>query len=373
MNDTPVPQSALQEILDEYVEKGIPGVSVAIGNEKGVIWTGTSGYSHLQTKTPVDEAHVFGIGSITKVFVAVVILQLSEEGKLDLNATAPEILGDDVLKGIPNTDIATISHMLNHTSGIPSWEDDPKWIAEGRGRDLNVNHIWGKAETLDYVRGPQHKAVNKPGESFSYANTNHTILGLVIEHITKNDVMAEIRQRIYEPLHLDTIYLGGFEPADEKTVPHRYHHATEDFIENAGVAEPFENIRPGLIDATGSNLSVEWVAGGMLSNPKDLVRFATALKNGELLNEDSMAFMKSWTNTGWGETQVGHGIFKSKSGDFTLFGHGGNVLGFTSDMGWHEESGTVMIISTNVGSMHSGDSDNYSNASSFFDDGPEFV
>ncbi len=83
---------------------------------------------------------LFGVGSITKTFAAVVILQLVEEGRLDLHATAASLLGVAVA-GIPNADQATIAQLLNHTGGVPSWEDDPAWIHEGRGDRLDPGRI----------------------------------------------------------------------------------------------------------------------------------------------------------------------------------------------------------------------------------------
>jgi D-alanyl-D-alanine carboxypeptidase len=95
---------------------------------------------------------LFGVGSITKTFVAVVILQLAEEGRLDLNATAESLLGSAVA-GVPNVATATLGQLLNHTSGVPSWEDDPAWIRDGRGDRLDVGRIWDKTATLAYIRG----------------------------------------------------------------------------------------------------------------------------------------------------------------------------------------------------------------------------
>ena len=107
--------SELKALLDEAVASGIPGISAAVA-----------------TGAPVRPEMLFGIGSITKTFVTVVILQLTEEGRLDLNATAASLLGAAV-DGIPNAEKATLAQLLNHTGGVRSWEDDPAWIHEGRG------------------------------------------------------------------------------------------------------------------------------------------------------------------------------------------------------------------------------------------------
>ncbi len=221
----------LQALLDAGVAKGLPGISAAVANRTGVVWTGTAGMADLEAGTPVRPDMLFGIGSITKSFSTVVILQLAQEGRLDLHATAADILGDAVA-GVPNADKATLLQLLNHTGGVPSWEDDPVWIREGRGSALDVKHIWGKDETLKYIKG--HQPLAPPGEQYSYANTNFTLLGMVIEKVTGHTAVEEIHTRILNPLGLKDIRLEGFEPVPEERVPHRYHWDTDDLPEDGG-------------------------------------------------------------------------------------------------------------------------------------------
>ena len=278
----------LQALLDEAVANGIPGISAAVATRDGVVWTGVAGTADLQTGAPVRPDMLFGVGSITKTFVAVVILQLAAEGRLDLNATAGDLLGTAV-EAIPNADKATLAQLLNHTGGVPSWEDDPTWIHEGRGDRLDPGRIWGKTATLPYIKG--HPALALPGEKFSYANTNFTLLGMVIEKVTGHDAVDEIHRRILTPLGLKDIHLEGFEPVPPGQLPHRYHWATSTFRQDAGVNAAFPEVRPGLIDASRSNLSVEWTAGGMVATARDLALYAVALRDGRLLKPESMRFM----------------------------------------------------------------------------------
>jgi len=165
----------LQSLLDVGVSLGIPGVSAAVATRDGVVWTGTAGASNVQTGEPVRPDMLFGIGSITKTFLAVVTLQLVEEERLRLSDSVASVLGD-VVRGIANAEHATIAQLLNHTSGVPSWEDDPIWIREGRGASLEVNRVWGKPDTLAYIKG--HPPAAAPGETYGYSNTNYTLLGL---------------------------------------------------------------------------------------------------------------------------------------------------------------------------------------------------
>ncbi|MFT5141801.1 MAG: D-alanyl-D-alanine carboxypeptidase [Rhodothermales bacterium] len=347
----PGPEAELQALLDAGIEKGIPGLSAVVATSEGVVWSGVSGMANLQTGAPVRPDMLFGIGSITKTFVAVVVLQLVEEGLLDVSATSADVLGAAV-DGIPNADQATIGELLNHTGGVPSWEDDPIWIREGRGADLKPDHIWGKAETLPYIHG--HEPLAGHGEAYSYANTNYTLLGLIIEKVTGNEAVDEIHRRILDPLELTNIRLEGFEDVPSEQLPQRYHWATPDFAESAGVNAAFSEVRPGLVDASASNLSVEWTAGGMVASARDLALYAVALRDGRLLKPESMEFLTDWFPID-DRTKVGHNVFRNEYPDgLAVIGHSGAVLGFTGSLFWLEEGDVVVAVVSNVGTMHSG-------------------
>ncbi len=338
--------------LQKIVNQGVPGISAAIATSQGVIWTGVAGCSNLVTGQLLHEANLLGIGSITKTFVAVVILQLVEEGKLNLNQTAQDVLGRTLVQDVANANLATLAQLMNHTGGVPSWEDDSLWIRQGRGRDLNPQRYWGKLETLPYVRG--RAALNAPGRQFNYANTNYTLLGLVIEKVTGHNVVHEIRTRICQPLGLAETFLEGFEVEPRQRVARRYHFATLEFYRTAGVAAGFPEVRPALVDVSASNLSVEWTAGGLVTTARDLATFALALRAGPLLKAASRTFMQAWESAG-AQWQVGHGLFRDQRfGGRVLIGHDGGVLGFTASFFWVEGSDAVIVLLANVGVMHAG-------------------
>ena len=140
----------------------------------------------------------------------------------------------------------------------------------------------------------------------------------------------------------------------EEQLPHRYHWATPTFHDEAGVNAAFSDVRPELIDATGSNLSVEWTAGGMVATARDLALYGVALRDGRLLNPESMAFMTEWFPIGE-RRQMGHNVSRSEYPDgLAVIGHNGSVLGFTGSLYWVEGADVVVAVVSNVGTMHSG-------------------
>jgi D-alanyl-D-alanine carboxypeptidase len=351
-------EEMLQDALVDGVAMGIPGLSVAIGTGDSLAWVGTAGYSDLLGKVPVKTSDRFGVGSITKTFVARVILQLAQEGKLDLNRTAADYLDLEIVRKVANTNKATIRQLLNHQSGIPDWESQEKWIRAGRGDLMKPGKLWDKTESLEYVTSEHLPADYEPGQQYSYSNTNYTILGLVIEAITGNDAAGEIRKRILQPLHLKDTFFESFEEVPGGYV-HHYHYATPHFVNLAGVHQGFSEIRPDLVESTAANFSPEWTAGGMVSSARDLVRWAQEIRNGELLspgmqNEVFKYYPPKEFSRSKEKYMTGVLRIKDYYSDHAVIGHGGGTLGFTSKMYWLEETDIIVVLLTNVGEMHSG-------------------
>lgn len=349
----PVTNEVLKDALRQRVEAGMPSVSAAIATRCGVVWTGAAGEADIATHRPASASDLYGIGSITKTFVAVVVLQLVEEGKLRLDQTPAGILGQAVTQDIANAKTATLAQLMNHTSGIPSWEDAPRWIHDGRGDAYDPKRHWSAMDGLSYIRGSRPLAA--PGSLYHYSNTDYTLLGLVIEKVAGQPLTTEIRRRILKPLGLRDTYLEGYEPVPEHRVTRRYHFATAEFKQTAGVSKLFPEMRPGLIDVSLSRLSSEWAAGGMVTTASDLARFAQGLRDGKLLKPESLNFIMQWSSTDYPGMQVGHGVFRMLREDGQhQIGHTGGVLGFTADVEWLEEADMVVVMLANAGVVDAG-------------------
>ncbi|KAI1847273.1 hypothetical protein JX265_013546 [Neoarthrinium moseri] len=345
-------EAQLAALLENGIAAGVPGFAAAITSSKDLLWQSNAGLSDLLGSKPIDKDSSFGIGSITKTFVAVVILQLLDEGRLGLRDTVGRFLRPEVYRGIENAEGATVSDLLRHRAGVDSWEDDPVWIRDGRGDRLKVDHIWSKTEPLGYIRRPRIEAPD-PGQWY-YSNTNFTLLGLIIEAVTNSPAEEEIRRRILEPLGMEHTYMEGFEPPNSATVPRRYHWATSQFRDAAGINDAFEEVRDNIIDTTGSNLSTEWTAGGLVSSIPDMLKFCLALRDGKLLSPTSLGLMKDWKPTTESH-DFGRGLFRVMAPDTGTkwIGHFGSVLGFTAGLVWQEEGDCAVCVLANVGTVHS--------------------
>ena len=358
--NSPSMSSARLDHLLEELAGHVPGVAAAVATPRGIAWSGAAGWSNLEARRPMRPDELFGIGSITKTFVSVILHQLASEGRVELDAAPASYLGDE-LDGIANVEDATLYQLMNHTSGIPSWEDQLDWQRDGRGETLDPVRLWGKTDTLAYIVGKP--ALFPPGARYSYSNSNFTILGRVIEVVTGNDIVDEIEARIRRPAGLEHIYLEGFEPVPASKLATRYHFDTRSFRESAGINPAFRKIDDTYIDVSATNLSVEWAAGGMVANATDLARYAIAIFDGTLLDARSLARLQTFRLTkelqGAGRdnqplSETGYGVFRRRIGEHVVMGHGGDVLGYSAWLYYVPEHRIALAVLANAGTMHAG-------------------
>ena len=177
----------------------------------------------------------------------------------------------------------------------------------------------------------------------------------MVEKITGHDVLEELHHRLLDPSGLTEIKMEGFEAIDPLRIPGRYHFNTKEFQRDAGLHSSFQSVTPQLIDVSRSNLSTEWTAGGLMASARHLAEFARALRDGQIVSQAAMDRMMTFTPTDEAGEQAGQGLFRERLENGSLIGYDGGVLGFGGVMGWLEGEDLVVVILTNVGTMHSGD------------------
>ena len=315
-------QPQLKAALKEKVTAEIPGATIAITSPLGN-WSEAAGIANIENNTPLTTKDRFEIGSITKTFTAATILKLVEAQTLTLDDTLTDWLPEEVTTNIANSDEISIRQLLNHTSGIAEY--DAILLQQALLNPTVFLKDWQPEELVELTKDLQ--PFFAPGESWQYSNTNYILAGMIIEAATGNNIAAEIRSQILEPLNLENTFF-----AQEEEIPGGYVSGYLDF-----------DLDGNLDDVSIANLSWSWTSGAIVSNTEDLTQFARALYGGELLSETSRSEMFTLVDTGRGYS-YGLGMMSFETPDLgTVVGHRGGSLGFSSNM-WYSSSDNFTYV-----------------------------
>lgn len=324
----PSPQAAAMQPhfvkLDEFIarhlkETGAPGLTLALSNRAGLIRVSTYGFADAKAGLRVVPETMFEIGSISKSFVGLALMQLHEEGKLDLNKPIVDYL--PWLKINTKFEPITTHHILSHTAALP-------------GVPLLLDALLSELSTP-----------YSPGKKFLYSNTGYNILGFLIEAIDKRPFAEAMRERLLKPMGMsasfpiitnDTRRLMaiGYEPLNEgKPFPL---HGT------LGEAQWVE---------------VDIAAGSVTSTPADMAKYLRMLLNrgalpkGRLISEDTFKlFTKPEINSPFrGEdASYAYGFWVSDIGGHTRLRHTGGMVAFSSSIDADITAGVGAFASVNA-------------------------
>ena len=315
----PSTRSQLRHILkSHYAAHDFVGARIATLERDGTITEAVAGTTSVgRPSRPVDPDLPWQIGSATKTFVAVVVLQLAEEGAIDLDAPI-----DGFMPDLPDADRITPRQLLQHTSGLAEYVNEPA-VVNDQERPWTPSELIAVAEAAGRV--------GEPGGPFHYANTNYIILGEIIEQVTGNSWADEVRTRIVAPLGLT----GTRAMTDERPVGYKYVDGV--LVESTSTCDP----------------SVGGSAGALLSTTRDLLRFGKALTDGTLLSSDSTAAMRTFVpGEDFSEIGIVHGyglgLERYATDAITVHGHMGVAEAQSSFLGIDVERGTVVAVQMNV-------------------------
>lgn len=265
-----VEPSALEERLQGLVDGGYPAALGSITTPDGAITNLAAGVGNLESGSVAPVDGEIRIGSNTKMYVAAIVLQLVEEGLIDLDESVDTYLPGLIPSEGTNRSTITVRHLLQHTSGLQEYVNEYLTdVFEVRNNYVAVEEI------LDGVLELPREF--PPGQRWGYSNTNYLILGLLIEQITDQSLSGQLQERIIEPLGLQRTYLpraGELQLRGEH--PRLYH--IDDTLD--------------LRDITDLDPSFAGAAGAMVASPSELNRFMLALLNGEIVSGPSLREMQ---------------------------------------------------------------------------------
>ncbi|MCX4823097.1 beta-lactamase family protein [Streptomyces sp. NBC_01142] len=308
-----------QQAIEAAVRDGVPGVVAQARDRRGT-WNGTAGVADLRTgreRLPQDR---YRVGSITKTFVATVLLQLEAEGGLHLDDTVEDWLPGVVRGHGHDGRRITLRQLLNHTSGIYNYTVDPGFRAKvfGDGFFQHRYDTWRPRQLVALAM--RHRPDFAPGTEWKYSNTNFILAGMVVEKATGSPYGREIERRILRPLGLRATSLPGTDARMPRPSGRAYSTLSED---------PEAKIH----DVTELNASAAWAAGEMISDNADLQRFYRALMKGALLPRQQLKEMTTTVamDPQSPDNRYGLGLLRVKlSCGKDVWGHGGGIHGSSS-------------------------------------------
>ena len=307
-------QTASEMEFQEYLGQNDFSGAVILQDAEGRLSTSTSGFSDLDEATPIKTQDQFKIASITKLFTAVLVMQLVDEGSLSLEDKVSAFLPD---MKITNAEDITIRHLLQHTSGLQ--------------KESNISYLKSYSPDQLIVKFATKKALFQPGEEFNYNNIDFVILGRIIEEITDQTYQQVLTDRIIQPLGLNQTGLLTEKETKGKVV------------------QAFQFKKSELKKEFNIHIENYWAAGSMYSTVGDLLTFTNALKTEELIsNASKVALFESSPQRGY--AALGCWTFNSPfiPGSPKVMERRGEILGSTSAIMTSLDGPETVIVLSNT-------------------------
>ena len=332
-------RARLQALLDTHrADHGYPGAVAGLWTPGGA-WIGVTGAADRDSDRPPTRSDHTRIGSVTKTFTVMALLQLVDQGEVSLSDTI-----GSYIPGLPNGDTATLRDLARMTSGIPSYNDNldfvRAWAADPAGTVVTPEQL------VDYAKN--QPALFPAGSTFHYSNTNTVLLGMVIEKVTGRPVAEVFQSNLFEPLGLSGTSFAGQSP--NLPQPHLNGITDQPGVEVAELGIPLPPGGP-VRDATFWNPSWEFTAGAMISTLDDLRTWTQVLASGGgLVSEEIQREREASVGTEVGrldpedpDATYGLGFFSVRG----WLGHDGSVPGYTTYAAHHPQKQTSVVVFVN--------------------------
>jgi D-alanyl-D-alanine carboxypeptidase len=323
-----VDEAVLRDALALGGQRHGPGLFGLVTEDGAVVFEGSVGVADIEDPRPIQARDLFRIGSVTKTYVATLVLQLATDGALSLDDTVQRWLPGIV----PDAELITVEMLIRMRSGLPDYVA-PMY---GNPPDLRVlDRYWTPEELVRIALTAGDR--QPPGAVYRYSNTDYVLLGLIIEKASGQRVDAQLWQRIFKPLDLrDTVF-----PAVD---PHLRGPHAKGYVRIAADSPyaEFTSITP----------SESWTSGAIVATAGDVAAFLDGLLGGTLLSPGTLARMTDCTEVLDDYRSRGLGIVRYDFGGGTVaFGHTGGVVGY-STVAMRTPAGRCVILWQNGYDAH---------------------
>ncbi|HUQ84064.1 MAG TPA: serine hydrolase domain-containing protein [Gemmatimonadaceae bacterium] len=311
---------AADSLADAAVRSGnVAALSIAVVRGSDTVVMKGYGLANVENDVAATAQTVYRIGSVTKQFTSVTIMRLVEQGKLSLD--------DDVTKYVPTAPTQgrriLVRHLLNHTSGIPSYTDVGPEFGRKSRLDLPQDSL------LAIVRNDSLQF--DPGTHFYYNNTGYFLLGMIIEKVTGKPYGEYLRDSLFVPNGLaSTIYCSNGPIIKRR-------------------ASGYDRGRNGLVNTDYLSMDLPYAAGSLCSTIGDLTKWTALLHSGKLVKASSFAAMTTPVKLTSGRAMsYGFGLSADTLGSHRRIHHGGGINGFISELAYYPNDSLTIVVLANT-------------------------
>lgn len=330
----PEKEEALKLLFEKYLDMGIPGLAMSVYSEDTGLWSYAAGYANLENKEHLSSDHIHYLQSISKTYMAVAILKLYEQGKIDLDASIDTYLDLSLLNSIDGARDVSVRMLLNHTSGLPEYSTEPRLVSK---IIHDPNKVLSVEEMLSYIEDLPMDF--KAGTQYAYRNTNYELLSLIADKIT-GDHVAYINKIIIDKLKLkNTYYLSKSNYQDEIKLVDSY----------------WDILLTGIpVNVSGmqkANVASMKGDDGLVASTGDAVLFLKGLAEGKLLKSKTLDLMQEWVTDEEGNKRYGLGLTYYDLDVTYAVGHNGGGIGAGCMLIYLPEYGAIVFVATNFNTM----------------------
>jgi CubicO group peptidase (beta-lactamase class C family) len=299
-------------LLAARLEAVAPGGVVLVAKKGAIAYKKAVGLATVKTATPMQPEMVFRIGSITKQFTAIAILQLVEAGKISLQDSIQQYVADYPHKQSP----ITIEHLLTHTSGIKDYQAITNRAAERTSYTPQQGVEYFKNEPLEF----------KPGSKFKYSNSNYYLLGYIVEVVTGQSYASYVQHHLL----------------DKADLQHTAYLTANQIIAN--MPQGYSRFDKVLELAELQEITTLYAAGGLASTAEDLFKWHQALRAGKLLSKKLLKKAHTPYRLSDGTySDYGYGWYLRKLDASPTIEHAGSTDGFQADEIYLPDADTYVV------------------------------
>ncbi len=306
-------QQGNREKLSAYLDslaarhKAVGSYAIATGNEPDFVKV--TGFADAEKQQKANMNTQYRIGSVSKIFTAVLVMKAVEEKKLSLDTKL-----SDFYPAIENSPRITVAQLMQHRTGIHNLTDEKEYW------DYHQKPMTEK-DMVAIIQ--KYKSDFAPGEKHAYSNSNYILLGYILEKVYKKSYAELLQDKISKPLKLSLTKVGGkIDPA--KNQAHAYYYKNGVYERNPE-----------------TDMTIPIGAGNIISTPTELLKFIIALENGKIISQKSLAAMKDFKDN------YGFGLAKVPFIDRYGYGHSGRIEEFRSVLFYFPESKAGISFITN--------------------------